>query len=297
MTGTGGKIIAAIFLFFIISSAICLYALERINTRPENTGVSLPSGNDAAKEKTVATRVIDGDTIVVEGGKTVRLLGIDTDEKNYPCYEAARTRLEDLVLGKAVTLEPSLSDTDRYGRLLRYVFVGEQNTSLTLVGEGLAVALLYPDNRKYREEIMAAENEARLSKTGCKWSGQFSVQEAGPGAFTSETDARAELMEKNNSTNIEACEADNYIGRYVSLTGLVVEAKKTSGGTVFLNFKEPYPNNCFTAVIFPSSLSEFADPEIVYLNKIVEVSGSVKEYEGKAEVILDDPSQIRIIGR
>jgi micrococcal nuclease len=297
MTGTGGKTIAAIFLFFIILSAICLYALEGIKTRPENAGVSFPSGNDAAREKTVATRVIDGDTIVVEGGETIRLLGIDTDEKNYPCYEAARRRLEDLVLGKAVTLEPSLSDTDRYGRLLRYVFVGEQNTSLVLVGEGLAVALLYPDNQKYREEIMAAENEARSNKTGCKWSGQFSVQEAEPGAFTSETDARNEPLEKNNLTDIEACEAANFIGRYVSLTGPVVQATKTSGGTVFLNFKEPYPDNCFTAVIFPSSLSKFADPEIFYLDKIVEVSGSVKEYEGKAEVILDDPSQIRIIGQ
>ncbi|MCX6719953.1 MAG: DUF5667 domain-containing protein [Candidatus Staskawiczbacteria bacterium] len=45
-----------------------------------------------ASENTIVTKVIDGDTIVVEGGFHVRLLGMDADEKGYPCYEPASRR-------------------------------------------------------------------------------------------------------------------------------------------------------------------------------------------------------------
>lgn len=115
-------------------------------------------------------RVIDGDTIVLEGGQIIRLLGIDADEKGQPCWGEAKARLEELVLNKKVGLEASDADTDRYGRYLRYVFAGSENTSVTLAREGLVAADFYPDNRKYREEIAAAVSGAKKKKTGCKWS-------------------------------------------------------------------------------------------------------------------------------
>ncbi len=132
---------------------------------PSDTG----SGSQVLPGGVVVTKVIDGDTIVVEGGITVRLLGIDSDEKGYPCYSAAKERLEQLVLGKVVRLEASKGDIDQYGRSLRYVFLGSQNTSVLLVSEGLAVARFFPDNALYREEITRAESEAKTAKRGCKW--------------------------------------------------------------------------------------------------------------------------------
>jgi micrococcal nuclease len=141
--------------------------------------ISGPSGlagyaaEDAWEQKLV-TRIIDGDTVVIEGGNHVRLLGIDADERGYPCYGPAKDRLEELVLNREVYLEPDLEDKDQYGRLLRYIILeGENNEdiniNLKLVEEGLAIARFY-DNVKYREEITAAEKYAIDNNIGCKWS-------------------------------------------------------------------------------------------------------------------------------
>lgn len=126
----------------------------------QNTGVKFAEG--------FVTKVIDGDTIVIEGD-SVRLLGIDADEKGYPCYKPAKQRLEELVLNKTVYLEPDKQDKDKYGRYLRYVFVGKENINLRLVKEGLAIAYFSKENVKYREEIVSAEKQARENKIGCKW--------------------------------------------------------------------------------------------------------------------------------
>ena len=124
-----------------------------------------------AGENTIVTKVIDGDTVVVEGGWHVRLLGMDADEKGYPCYDAAKTRLEDLVLAKQVILEKDKTDVDQYGRCLRYIFLGDKNIDVQLVQEGLAVARFYPPDIKYKSEITSAEQQAQQNKIGCKWSG------------------------------------------------------------------------------------------------------------------------------
>lgn len=118
----------------------------------------------------IVTKVIDGDTVIVQGGSSVRLLGIDSDEKNYPCFEPAKLEMEKLVLGKEVRLEKDAEDKDQYKRFLRYIFIGNQNINVEMVKRGLAVARFYPENQKYKAEITVAENEAIASKTGCKWS-------------------------------------------------------------------------------------------------------------------------------
>jgi len=123
-----------------------------------------------ASDQTIVTKVIDGDTVVVEGGYHVRLLGMDADEKGYPCYDQAKIGLESLVLGKAVKLEKDKTDLDQYGRCLRYIFIGNTNIDVQLVKEGLAVARFYEPDVKYRTEISTAEQQAQENKTGCKWS-------------------------------------------------------------------------------------------------------------------------------
>ena len=124
-----------------------------------------------ASENTIVTKVIDGDTVVVEGGWHVRLLGMDADEKGYTCYDSAKTRLENLILAKQVVLEKDVSDVDQYGRCLRYIFLGNINIDTQLVQEGLAVARFYAPDVKYRTEITSAEVYAQQNKVGCKWSG------------------------------------------------------------------------------------------------------------------------------
>jgi len=148
------------------------------NFAPQNLGGQAAQNSSAdagllqkcgASDNTIVTKVIDGDTIVVEGGYHIRLLGMDADEKGYPCYEPAKTRLEDLVLSKQVRLEKDKTDLDQYGRCLRYIFLGNTNVDVQLVKEGLAIARFYEPDVKYKAEITAAEKYAQEGKIGCKW--------------------------------------------------------------------------------------------------------------------------------
>lgn len=126
------------------------------------------TANATAVQEVLVTKIIDGDTLVVEGGEHVRLLGIDTDEDGYPCYDAAKAALEKAVLNRWVLLESDVEDRDQYGRLLRWVWLNDTLVNFEQVRDGLAVARFYGD-LKYQEEIKAAEHEAIEGRIGCKW--------------------------------------------------------------------------------------------------------------------------------
>ena len=106
--------------------------------------------DDALK---LATKIIDGDTFLIEGGYSVRILGIDADERGYPCYDTAKNKLEELILNQEVKLEKGTEDKDQWCRYLRYIFLNDKNISLELVKEGLAVARFSPEDAKYREGV------------------------------------------------------------------------------------------------------------------------------------------------
>ena len=142
-------------LFFVINYLNPNFAGKIIDTSGDFEGVGFVS------------RVIDGDTVVIDG-ESVRLLGIDADERGYDCYQEAKKRLEELVLNKEIRLESDERDKDQYKRYLRYLYLDGENINLKLVEEGLAIARFYED-KKYKEEILAAEKRARASKIGCKW--------------------------------------------------------------------------------------------------------------------------------
>ena len=71
----------------------------------------------------LATKIIDGDTFLIEGGYSVRILGIDADERGYSCYDTAKNRLEEFILNQEVRLEKGTEDKDQWCRYLRYVFL------------------------------------------------------------------------------------------------------------------------------------------------------------------------------
>lgn len=126
--------------------------------------------NKIVNEEKIVTKIIDGDTIIVEGGETLRLLGMDCDERGKECYGAAKNRIEELLLGKTVTLESDAEDKDQYGRSLRYIFLENQNINSLLVKEGYCIARFVKDS-KYKKEIQDAEKYAIENKIGCKWEG------------------------------------------------------------------------------------------------------------------------------
>lgn len=88
----------------------------------------------------LVTRAVDGDTIELGNGQVVRIVGIDTPEVGECGYDAATAKMERLVLGERVRLTTSDEDTDRYGRLLRYVDVGKRDAGLEQIKAGLAIA-------------------------------------------------------------------------------------------------------------------------------------------------------------
>ncbi|OGY26947.1 MAG: hypothetical protein A2Z11_02730 [Candidatus Woykebacteria bacterium RBG_16_43_9] len=133
-------------------------------------------------EEILVTRVIDGDTIEIEGGEKVRYIGIDTPETVHPskpvqCFgKEAALKNKKLVEGKRVRLEKDVSETDKYGRLLRYVYlprgkagVGEVFVNKILVQDGYAFSSTYPPDVKYQDIFSKAEKEAREADRGL-WS-------------------------------------------------------------------------------------------------------------------------------
>ncbi|PJB99637.1 MAG: hypothetical protein CO077_00640 [Candidatus Nealsonbacteria bacterium CG_4_9_14_0_8_um_filter_35_12] len=281
-----------IFLAILVGALVIggtVYFSSKEKSKP---GPPPPPTQCLAPEKTIATKIIDGDTIVVEGGNNVRILGIDADESGYPCYNEAKKRLEELILNKEVKLEKDVTDVDQYKRCLRYVFLADQNIGLELVKEGLAIARFYEPDLKYKEEISLAEKTAIENKIGCKWAGQKPAQ-----LSPSSPSVKFENFtpEKTGLEIIFACNAGNYYGKEMIVEGKIVATYRSKTNTVFLNFEKPYPDQCFSTVIFSSDQYKFVqNPENYYLNKTVRVRGQIKEYQGKPEIILEDPAQIEI---
>jgi len=122
--------------------------------------------------------VIDGDSIVVEiEGKNyeVRYIGIDAPEmsdSDKPAEFMAKEALEknkELITGKIVKLEKDVSETDKYGRLLRYIYVEDMMINAELVRLGYAYAKSYPPDIKYNDLLLKCQREAKENKLGI-WS-------------------------------------------------------------------------------------------------------------------------------
>ncbi|OGE31145.1 hypothetical protein A3C59_04025 [Candidatus Daviesbacteria bacterium RIFCSPHIGHO2_02_FULL_36_13] len=136
-----------------------------------------PLIQDATSSGILVIEVVDGDTINLEDGTTVRLLGIDTPETKDPrrpvgCFgKEASLEVKNLLEGKKVILEKDISETDKYERLLRYVYlpIGDDQKLFVndyLVRKGFATVLTYPPDVKYNEQLRQAETQAREEKRG-----------------------------------------------------------------------------------------------------------------------------------
>lgn len=165
-------------LFFISGGVVVFYGLKSFseNTLPE----ALPTPQITPIESSAfeadsfkkVIRVIDGDTIEIEGDITVRYIGVNTPETVDPrqtqqCFgKEASNKNKELVEGKLVRLERDISETDRYGRLLRYVWLDDLLINDYLVQEGFAQASSYPPDVKYQELFLKSQAAAQQNKKG-----------------------------------------------------------------------------------------------------------------------------------
>lgn len=116
---------------------------------------------------------VDGDTLELEDGRRVRYIGIDTPETVHPkkkvqCYgPQASARNHQLVDGALVRLVKDVEDTDRYGRLLRYIYLEDGTfVNWVLVAEGYARVYTWPPNIAYTTEFENAQNTAKTALSG-----------------------------------------------------------------------------------------------------------------------------------
>ena len=234
------------------------------------------------------TEVIDGDTFRTQTGNTVRLLGINAPEINDPGGDIAKNILTLLIMDKDVRLEMDATDQDDYGRLLRYVYVGDELVNAEMVRMGYAELRFYPPDTLHYRVMRELEKIAIRNRQGLWAFPVFQVADTTDTAFISP----ARVIEQSDA--ISWHDAAKYYGQTKTVEGKIVTSNNT-GKVCFLNFHKDWRRH-FTAVIFASDFKKFpAHPEDYYLNRVVRVKGLIKEYRGKPEIILKSPSQINII--
>ncbi len=122
---------------------------------------------EAVEDLFLVTYVVDGDTIEIETGERVRLICIDTPERGQEGYSEAKEYLENLILDKKIRLVKDISETGKYGRLVRYVYL-EDGTFVNelIVREGYAEAYWYKPDITLCPTIQQAEDYAKKNNLG-----------------------------------------------------------------------------------------------------------------------------------
>ena len=146
-------------------------ATTTATTAPAQTTTTPPptTTTTLVQEKAIVVAVVDGDTLQVEsasGVHNVRLLGIESPGEGEASGPEASAYLEDLVVGKEVELVAAGRDSDRFGRLLRYVYIGGVFVNQELVRAGLAAATPNAPGAGMADTLAAAEDDAHTAALG-----------------------------------------------------------------------------------------------------------------------------------
>lgn len=223
--------------------------------------------------------VIDGDTVALEGGREVRLVGIQAPKlplgrpnfREWPLAQAAKAALEDIVAGREVLLGYGDRREDRYGRLLAHLAAGEVWVQGQMLELGMARVYTFADNRRLVAEMLALEEAARAAGRGI-WADPFyRILSA------AEVDAKRDA------------------GTFQLVEGRVVDAARV-GRYVYLNFGSDYRSD-FTAVILPEARKLFGpegpDPA-AYAGRRVRVRGWIESFNGPM-IEVTHPEQIELL--
>jgi micrococcal nuclease len=232
----------------------------------------------------LVVQVTDGDTVVLDSGLVVRLIGTQApklslgreDFEDWPLAPEAKVALEALALNRNVQLGYGGEEIDRYERALAHVFIETADGPIwaqqAMVAQGLARVYSFPDNRKCLDLLFAAEGRARLSGLGIWRDPYYSVRAA---------NAPGDLLAR--------------AGHYELVEGRILLAEQ-SGGRVYLNFGRFWKED-FTAVIEAPALRLFAaagiDP-LVLDGALVRVRGWVDDRDGP-RIEVTHPEQIEVL--
>ena len=166
-----GLLFLALLVFILIKN----YSPRRINIEaqnPSNENLFFARCSDQPECEARVTYVFDGDTVEISTGERVRYIGVDTPEIKHQNQKAqcfggeAAGKNKELVFGKEVRLKKDVSDKDKYGRLLRYVYLGDLFVNDYLSRYGFAYAWAFPPDVKFSQELNDAQDEAHTNQRG-----------------------------------------------------------------------------------------------------------------------------------
>lgn len=251
------------------------------------TGNSLAgTGGESLQPEARAYRVvevIDGDTVVLDSGREVRLVGIQAPKlplgrkgfKAWPLAEAAKAALEDIALGQDVRLRPGQRKEDRHGRLLAHMDLPDGTwVQGEMLARGLARVYSFVDNRALVAEMLARERAARAAARGI-WT--------------------LEAYQPRDAVAL-AADSEGFLDRFEVVEGQVINAAEVRGRG-YLNFGEDWHSD-FTASLAPEVMRRFAAAGIAisdYQDRRLRLRGWIKSYNGP-EIEITHPEQIELLG-
>ncbi len=235
--------------------------------------------------KGTVVSVPDGDTVLLDSGLAVRLIGMQAPKlplgregyEAWPKAEESKVALEDILLDRAVQIRHGGERADRHGRVLGHVFVagnaGEERwVQREMVAAGWARVYSFPDNRACVTQLLAAETQARVMKLGIWSDPYYLVQRAD----------RPELF------------ADR-LGHYELVEGRVLLASEARG-RIYLNFGRSWKQDV-TAVIDRAAMKLFVasglDP-LKLEGALVRIRGWVDDVDGP-RIEISHPEQIEVL--
>ncbi len=227
----------------------------------------------------VVREVIDGDTVLLEDGREVRLVGIQAPKlplgragfEPWPLADVAKRNLEELVLGQAVRLGYGGRRTDRHRRQLAHLFRAADGLWVqgALLAAGMARIYTFADNRALVPELLGEERAARANSRGIWAEPYYTVR-----------DHR---------------DTDRVLDSFAVIEGAVVDTAVVRGRG-FLNFGEDYRTD-FTITLAPDVVDLFEAEGIVvddYLDRCVRVRGWVQWRNGPS-ISATHPEQIELL--
>lgn len=205
----------------------------------------------------VVRDVIDGDTVLLEDGRQVRLVGIQAPKpplgreggresfRAWPLADAAKARLEELAAGERVGLFYGGRAEDRYGRRLAHLWLADGRwAQRQMLLAGLARVYTFADNRAGAAQLLAAEAEARAAGRGI-WADPY---------YAARTPD----------------EASDFYDSFQIVDGTIRSAALVRG-TLYLNFGENWRRD-FTVRILRKHARHFPDAD-AFEGRRVEVRG------------------------
>lgn len=231
----------------------------------------------------IVAEVTDGDTLVLDSGLVVRLIGTQAPKlplgrkgfEAWPLADAAKAELEALTLGKSVEVRYGGERVDRYNRALGQLFVlgpPEVWVQEQMVERGFARVYSFPDNRRCLSDLFAAEQKARSGGLGIWSDPYYSVRQAG-----------------------QAADILKLAGRYELIEGQVLTAER-AGNLIYLNFGRDWKTDV-TAVIDRDSEKLFKtsgiDP-LGYAGKRLRIRGWIDSRDGP-RVEITHPEQVEVL--